>query len=98
MHPDYNCRWFDKYPDLRESIDKLEDFSKRDRDKIIRGLKDVILKYDDELIDKHSVEFPMKCARRWYDQDIYSWLIINSLSYVDEDLITDIILYLKEKL
>jgi hypothetical protein len=98
VYTDDNNRWFDKYPNLRKSIDKLEDINKRDRDEIIRGLKDIILKYDDELIDRHAVKFPMTSARRWYDQDLYSWLIINSIQYVDEDLIIDIILYLNEKL
>ncbi len=57
-------------------------------------MKDLILNCDNELMDKHATEFPMTCTKRWYDQDLYSWLIINSLKYMDEDLITDIILYL----
>ena len=59
---------------------------------------DVILNYDNELFEKHVFEFPMTNGRRWYDRDPFSWLVINALKYADEDLITDIILYLKEKL
>jgi hypothetical protein len=98
MHNDYNSRWFDKYPDLRKSIDRLEDYNTVDRNKIIRGIKDIILNYDDELISRNAIEFPMTCARSWYDKDPYTWLVINSLRYLDEDLITDIIIYLNEKM
>ena len=54
--------------------------------------------YDNELIDRHVLEFPMTNRRRWYDKDPYSWLIINALKYANKDLITDVILYLKGKL
>jgi hypothetical protein len=90
--------WYDNHPDLEKAIDKLEDLNRQDRDEIIRGLRDIILNHDDELFDRHAVEFPMTCARSWYDKDPYAWLVINSLKYVDEDLITDIFIYLKEKL
>jgi hypothetical protein len=89
-------RWFDKYPDLRESIDKLEYFTKQDRDEIIQGMKDLISNYDNELIANIAIEFPLECKRRWYNTDPYAWLVINSLIYLDEDLITEIIIYLNE--
>jgi hypothetical protein len=40
----------------------------------------------------------MPWKRRWYDKSPFLWLVINALKYSDDDLITDIILYLKEKL
>ena len=61
-------------------------------------IKDIIMDYDNELIDRHVLKFPMTYKRRWYDKDPYSWLIINALKYANEDLITDVILYLKGKL
>ena len=91
-------RWYDRYPKLSRSLEGLKDLNKRDRDKLILELKDVILDYDNELFDKHVLEFPMTYRRRWYDKDPFSWLVINALEYADEDLITDIILYLEEKL
>jgi len=36
--------------------------------------------------------------RRWYDSDPYFSLIFNTLKYANEDLINNIILYLKKKL
>jgi len=98
MNVNYKNRWYDKYPDLSRSLEELKGLKKQDRDKLIHGLKDIILDYDNELFDKHVLEFPMTYRRRWYDKDPFSWLVINALEYVDEDLITDIILYLEEKL
>ena len=98
MSDNYNNRWYDKYPDLSKSIADLKNLSKKERDKLILGLKDVILNYDNELFDKYVLEFPMTNGKRWYDKDPFSWLVINVLKYAEEDLITDIILFLKEKM
>jgi hypothetical protein len=91
-------RWFDKYPDLKESIDKLKDLNWRDRNKIIHGMKDLILNYDNELFDKYVIKFPYEYSRRWYNKDPYSWLVVNSIKYADENLKADIIFYLNEKM
>jgi hypothetical protein len=98
MHSTDKKRWFDKYPDLRKSIDKLEDLNKRDRFEIVHGIEDLILNYDNEFFDRFARKFPFESSNRWYDKDPYAWLVINSIIYLDEDLITDIILYLKKKL
>ncbi len=98
MRADDNNRWYDKYPDLRKSIKMLKGLKKRNRDEIIQGMKDLISNRDKELIAKNAIEFPLECKRRWYDTEPYSCLVINSLKYADDDLITDIILYLKEKM
>jgi hypothetical protein len=96
MRVDNSNRWYDKYPGLQKSIEKLKDLDKHERDEIIQGIKDLIFNYDNELIANNSMEFPLECKRRWYDSDPYAWLVINALQYVDEDLITDIIIYLNE--
>ena len=98
MRKTYNNRWYDKYPDLRIFIEKLKDIKAKERDTIISEMKGIIESYDDELFDRHVVDYPMTCRRRWYDKDPFSWLVINGLKYANEDLITDIILYLREKL
>jgi hypothetical protein len=98
MNIDNKHRWFDKYPDLRKSIDKLEDLNKGVRDEVIRGIEELILSYDNQSFDRYERKFPFESSNRWYDKDPYAWLVINSIIYLDEDLITDIILYLKEKL
>jgi hypothetical protein len=88
MRVDDSNRWYDKYPDLKKSIEKLKKVDKHERDEVIQGIKDLIFNYDNELISNNAIEFPLECRRRW--------LVINSLQYVDEDLITDIIIYLNE--
>jgi hypothetical protein len=94
---DYN-RWFDKYPEFRKSINKLKALNKQDKVEIVHGIEDLILKYDNKFFNRYERKFPLESNNIWYDQDLYSWLIINSLRYLDEDLITDIIIYLNEKM
>jgi len=98
MNGDENNRWYDKYPDLRKYVDILKSLNNQDRDEIIQSMKEIILNHDEELIDKNAMEFPIICRRRWYDKDPYAWLVVNSLKYAEEDLITDIIIFLHEKL
>jgi hypothetical protein len=91
-------RWYDKYPELRSLLDKLRELKKRKRDAIILEIKEIIKKCDECLFDKYIFEFPLSSQQRWYDKNPFSWLVINAMKYADEDLITDIILYLKERL
>jgi len=94
----YKNRWYDSYPKLMKLINKLKGSEKSKRETLILGMEDIIIEHDSELIDKHVQEFPMTYKRRWYDEDPDSWLVINSLKYADDDLLTDIILYLRERL
>jgi hypothetical protein len=96
--PEYNNRWYDKYPDLRIMLDTLREMKKRERDKIILEVKELINSRDKGLFDKYVFEFPLSLQKRWYDKNPFSWLVINAMKYADEDLLTDIILYLKERL
>jgi hypothetical protein len=91
-------RWYDNYPDLKVLLKKLKDLEKQKRDRLILNIKDIIIDHDEQLFDKYVFEFPMPWKRRWYDKSPFLYLVINALKYADEDLITDIILYLKEKL
>ena len=98
MNEGHNNRWYDRYPDLKVMFDKLQELKKGERDKIILELKDLIAGRDNCLFDKYVFEFSMPLQRRWYDNNPFSWLVISALKYADEALITDIILYLKERL
>jgi len=98
MDDHYQNRWYDKYPILRKFIGRLKSLEKGERETIILDMQRMVLEYDNELIDRHVYEFPMTYRRRWYDNDPDSWLVINVLKFADENLITDIILYLKERL
>jgi hypothetical protein len=99
MSIDVQNRWYDKYPDLRKFIDRLQHLHKMHRDEIVSGIRDLIMEYDEDLLDKHALEFSLEHnRRRWYDRDPYSWLVMNSLKFVNEEAITDIIIFLNEKL
>lgn len=98
MDDHYKNRWYDKYPKLRKFIDELKNLEKGERETIILDMQRMIIEYDNELIDRYVHEFPMTYRRRWYDNDPDSWLVVNALKFADENLITDIILYLKERL
>jgi len=91
-------RWYDSNPRLALLLNLLKNQDKECRDNIINHLKEIITKYDDTLIDRHVVDFPMTEKRRWYDQDPYSWLVINSIKYADKELIKRIISYLTTQL
>jgi hypothetical protein len=87
-------RWYDDIPELREKIEKLRDMDEVSRNRIFAGIKKLDKDFDSKLIDRHVLEFPMEQKRRWYDQDPYAWLIINSLRYAGPDLLQKVIDYL----
>ena len=93
---EYNNRWYDKYPELQNILEKLKSLEKRERDRIMLYVKDLIIDHDKQLFDKYVFELPVSKRRRWYDKNHFSWLVVNSLKYAEEDLITDITLFLQE--
>jgi len=94
----YGNRWYDKHPELGLLLERLRILDLQDRERIIEGMKNLIVKYDEDLIDRYVLEFPLTLKRRWYDEDPISWMVINALKYVDEDLLENIIFYLREQL
>ena len=98
MKEKYNNRWYDKYPDLAKSIKKLRGLKKHKRHEIIQSISKLITKRYPRLIDKYIMHYSIADNRRCYDSDHYFSLVFNTLKYANEDLINDIILYLKKKL
>ena len=90
MKDNSDNRWYDNNPDLKEFLYKLKTSSKENQEKIFNDIKDIIMNYDDYLVEKHVMEFPLTEKRRWYDKDPYSWLAINSLKYLDSEAIKKI--------
>ncbi|MGQ9616138.1 MAG: hypothetical protein ACUVWJ_07005 [Spirochaetota bacterium] len=91
-------RWYDKNPELSNFLEKLRLTETGRRENLIHGIKDIIMTYDDRLMDRHVTDFPLTIKRRWYDDDPYSWMVINTLKYADRRLMQKILHYLKEKL
>ena len=98
MRKDNKKRWYDDNPRLALLLNLLRNQDKGCRDNIINELKDIIIYYDDSLIDIHVVDFPMTEKRRWYDKDPYSWLVINSIKYADNELLSRITKHLSNRL
>lgn len=91
-------RWYDKDPKLRSLMKLLRVIEPSVQDRIITGMKELIMEYDPELMDRWVLEFPLTTKRRWYDKNPYSWLVINSLKYADTSLLGGVISYLKGEL
>ena len=91
-------RWYDKHPELMELLGALRHSRDSEQERIIGGMKELIMGHDPELMDRWVLEFPLTTKRRWYDKNPYSWLVINSLKYADRRLVRGVIGYLKGEL
>ncbi len=90
-------RWYDNNPELKAFLQLLKFSDKANQDTIFNDIKDILMNYDSDLVEKHVMEFPLTEKRRWYDKDPYSWLAINSLKYLDKPAVDEVI-NLKKKL
>ena len=85
-------RWYDKHQGLSSALEKLRTAHKKDRDNIVEGMKKIITKKDPDFIDKVCKKFPLNpYRRRWYDEDPYLWLVVNSLRYADDETINEVV-------
>jgi hypothetical protein len=89
-------RWYDSVPELGKYIQKLGRKRNEDRNRLLVGMKNIIIKTNRKLIDDHVLEFQLN--RRWYDHDPFAWMIMNALKYAEEPLLIKIRDYLKEHL
>jgi hypothetical protein len=94
-----NGRWYDRYPPLGELLTKLKHSGESNRSRLLKGIKELIEESDPGLVDRYVLEFPMSIKkRRWYDQDPYAWLAINSLKYSTDAVKNKVIDYLSKNL
>ncbi|MEW6428726.1 MAG: hypothetical protein AB1568_11905 [Thermodesulfobacteriota bacterium] len=90
-----NKRWYDQYGDFGRCLDGLKDTNRWDRDRLIRGIMELIREHSPDLLDRFVLEFPLDISRkRWYDKDPYMWLLMNGLRYADAPLRDRITAYL----
>ena len=59
MNIEKKNRWYDGHPDFSNFLEELKNLQKEDRDRIILGMKDIIMDFDNELIDRHVLDFPL---------------------------------------
>jgi hypothetical protein len=92
-------RWYDRYPPLGELLTKLKHEGENNRSRLLKGIKELIEETDPELVDRYVLEFPMSTRkRRWYDQDPYAWLAINSLKYSSDSVKSKVVDFLRKNL
>ena len=91
-------RWYDANPLLKDLLERLKTAKNPKQERIISGIKELIMNYDSELMDRWVLEFPLTTKRRWYDKSPYSWLVINSLKYAEKKLLRRVVSYLKKEL
>jgi hypothetical protein len=95
MHTTNKNRWYDNHHVLIDYIERLKDSEQQKKDKIVLGMKKLIMDHDKEFFEKHLVDFPPP-FNRWYYEEPFYWIVMNIFEYADEDLITKIILYLNK--
>ena len=88
-------RWYDSQPLLAEMIEKMQFMESEKTESILRGIKNIVDKFDPDFIDKNVLEFPMSDKRRWYDDEPQAWLVINCLQYADSKMMSEVLVYLK---
>ncbi len=89
-------RWYDHIPDFGPYIDRISELDNEDREDVILAIKDMILQYDPSLMDRYVYNFAIN--RRWYDNDPFSWLVINTLKYCDQPLKSKVTRFLSGRL
>jgi len=90
-------RWYDKYEKLGEYIEGMKDMETGRRDRLVRGIMEIMRRHCPDLLERFVLDFPLDISRqRWYDNDPYLWLTINGLQFAPPDILATVTLYLEE--
>lgn len=91
-------RCCDRHEGLSPALQKLRTTKERDRDNIVEAIKKIISKSDPDFIDNFFKKLPLNLdRRRWYDRDVYLWLVLNSLCYADDQTIKEVVRFINSK-
>ena len=90
-----NNRWYDRFPSLSRNLERLREKPDKSRTYVINNIIQIIRDKNPELLNpEHALDFPLDPKkRRWYDQDPYFWLLVNTLSKADEQIIEAVAQY-----
>ncbi|MCG8572832.1 MAG: hypothetical protein MJB14_22090 [Spirochaetes bacterium] len=92
-----NNRWYDAYPNFAYHLEKCKYLIESDLEKVMDQIKSIIMDYNADLLEKHVKDFPLDSKkRRWYDKNPYSWMVVNSIKFVDEVTIENITEFIDE--
>lgn len=91
-------RWYDHYETLGRHIDSLKEMETSRRDRLVKGIQEIIQQHSPSLLDDGVLDFPLDSSKqRWYDKNPYLWLTINGLQQANPDLLETVTLYLEEE-
>ena len=92
-------RWYDRYPPLNDYLERLRELPEKEFERIVKGLRDVVVEQAPGLIDDTAMDFPLDALRRrWYDKEPICWLTINSLRVAEREVVDKAIAYLGKQL
>ena len=74
-------KWNSYSPNAENSLEKKE------RNKILIEIRDLLNDHDPELIDRNVMDFPLSSKRRWYDKDPIAWMTINGLMFAEDKIL-----------
>ena len=83
--------------ELNKLIRQLGQIEKKERNKILIEIRDLINDHDPELIDRNVMDFPLSSKRRWYDKDPIAWMTINGLMFAENAIIEQAVSILASK-
>jgi hypothetical protein len=94
--PSRKRRWYDKREGLSAALDKLRSADGDRREIIIEGVREIVTRRDPNFIDKVCDQFPLNpFRRRWYDDNPYLWLVVNSLRYADDETLNEVVAFIR---
>ena len=92
-------RWYDKNENLAKQLDALIKAPLETKQKIIKGLLDIIQDSDQEFASRFKVPIDVDLwSRRDYDDEAATWIIINNLKYADESLLQKVTEYIEKEI
>lgn len=92
-------RWYDKNEKLAKQLNNLTKASVETKQKIIKGLLDIIQDSDKEFASRFKVPIDIDLwSRRDYDDEAATWIVINNLKYADENLLQKVTEYIEKEI
>ena len=92
-------RWYDKNEKLAKQLENLTKAPVETKQKIIKGLLDIIQDSDQEFASRFKVPIDIDLwSRRDYDDEAATWIIINNLKFADESLLQKVTEYIEKKI
>lgn len=92
-------RWYDKNEKLAKQLENLTKAPVETKQKIIKGLLDIIQDSDQEFASRFKVPIDIDLwSRRDYDDEAATWIIINNLKYADESLLQKVTEYIEKEI